>query len=285
MSVLVAVDLIDASDGVLKRGCELARELDCEALVLHVVDPSHPPGQRPQYGLEAHHALSLKVAGLAAEIGVRGSVEVIAEGSRADATVRSHAAGAALIVASVPDRTGSVLTGAGEHTGGRLIKSTSAPLLLVKSDGHAPYRRTVVGIDFSSLSRAALDHALRVTPNADLYLVHAWHVPHQGSYRKDAMAGEIESGERAEMEAFLRSRPSVDRELKHPLPEGRKIEVMLHEGKPVEVLRSECSRLDAHLLVMGTHGKPGISRLIWGSVAAGLLSDPPCDVLFVRSPG
>ena len=38
------------------------------------------------------------------------------------------------------------------------------------------------------------------------------------------------------------------------------------------------------LVVMGTHGRRGISRLLWGSTAEQVVRDCPCPVLVVKAP-
>ena len=40
----------------------------------------------------------------------------------------------------------------------------------------------------------------------------------------------------------------------------------------------------ADLIVMGTHGRSGFSRLLMGSVAEGVLREVACPVLFVKAP-
>jgi len=41
---------------------------------------------------------------------------------------------------------------------------------------------------------------------------------------------------------------------------------------------------DGALVVMGSHGRRGISRLLWGSKAEEVLRDCPCPVLVVKAP-
>ena len=41
---------------------------------------------------------------------------------------------------------------------------------------------------------------------------------------------------------------------------------------------------DGILLVMGTHGRTGISRFLWGNRAEELVRDCPCPVLVVKAP-
>ncbi len=53
-------------------------------------------------------------------------------------------------------------------------------------------------------------------------------------------------------------------------------------GSAADVITSVARRKKVDLIVMGTHGRTGLSRLMMGSVAQGVLSDAPCTVLTVR---
>lgn len=52
-------------------------------------------------------------------------------------------------------------------------------------------------------------------------------------------------------------------------------------GKPVDMIVATASEQRADLIVMGTHGRRGVRRLILGSVAEGVLRDAQCPVLVV----
>lgn len=63
-----------------------------------------------------------------------------------------------------------------------------------------------------------------------------------------------------------------------------KVEHRLAEGDPaVEVLKA-AGDLPADLIVMGTHGRGGLSRLLMGSVAEAVVRKAPCPVLTVKKP-
>jgi universal stress protein A len=58
----------------------------------------------------------------------------------------------------------------------------------------------------------------------------------------------------------------------------------LTEGDPVEEILRVAKERECDLIVMGTHGRTGLSRLLMGSVAEAVLRKGPCPVLVVKSP-
>jgi nucleotide-binding universal stress UspA family protein len=63
-----------------------------------------------------------------------------------------------------------------------------------------------------------------------------------------------------------------------------RVEHRVAEGNaPKEILRL-AQALRCHLIVMGTHGRTGLDRLLTGSVAEEVLRKAPCPVLVVRVP-
>jgi nucleotide-binding universal stress UspA family protein len=67
-------------------------------------------------------------------------------------------------------------------------------------------------------------------------------------------------------------------------PANVRLERRAVEGEPVtEILRgAEAARAD--MIVMGTHGRTGLSRLLMGSVAEKVVRQAACPVLTVRMP-
>ena len=57
----------------------------------------------------------------------------------------------------------------------------------------------------------------------------------------------------------------------------------LVEGGPVEEILKVADSVKADIIVMGTHGHTGLSRLLMGSVAEGVMRKAPCPVLTIRS--
>ncbi|HET9252667.1 MAG TPA: universal stress protein [Candidatus Eisenbacteria bacterium] len=65
---------------------------------------------------------------------------------------------------------------------------------------------------------------------------------------------------------------------------GRAAEGVLISGDPRSVLVEEARRWEADLVVVGSHGRSGLKRVVLGSVAAHVASHAPCSVLIVRQP-
>ena len=56
------------------------------------------------------------------------------------------------------------------------------------------------------------------------------------------------------------------------------------KGHPADAILEYASRNNVDLIVMGTHGRTGLSRLLMGSVAEQIVRKSKCPVLTVREP-
>lgn len=143
------------------------------------------------------------------------------------------------------------------------------------------YNRILVATDFSDSSSAALDVAshLASESSARLYIVHADGIvdisipaipPTEGGYYYDAPWGQ----ERHEVhERLTKIVPTVS----NVAYEHRYL-----TGLPVgQILKlADDERID--LIVIGSHGRTGFSRLLMGSVAEGVMRGAKCPVLIVK---
>jgi nucleotide-binding universal stress UspA family protein len=64
---------------------------------------------------------------------------------------------------------------------------------------------------------------------------------------------------------------------------GLKVETQLPEGAAIPAIVDCAKRLQAGLIALTTHGRGGLTRLVFGSVAEGVLRSAPCPVLLVRA--
>ncbi len=77
---------------------------------------------------------------------------------------------------------------------------------------------------------------------------------------------------------------SLLEQLKTFQPSGADISVehRLEYGDPESVILEVAKEIGADLIVMGTHGRTGLRRILLGSVAEHVLRKAPCPVLTVR---
>lgn len=283
MRILVASDLSARSDRAVARGFVLARELQATLRILHVVDADLPEDLQAHAMAWGRDALSRTVQRLTAQTGVQASLEIRAGHPKTDVTAQTHPDKTDLVIVGIHNRAASQSGALGETTAGAVLRSSVAPMLLVRDAASAPYRRVAIAVDFSLFSRTAIIQARRVAPAATLALVHAYHVPFRGLFGGASFPQEVARAEQERLETFLRDEIEAlgDRASAAGIS-ADSLATTIREGEPAAVLRSECGRLNADLLVIGTHSRTGVSRAVWGSVAAALLDDPPCDVLVVR---
>jgi len=65
-------------------------------------------------------------------------------------------------------------------------------------------------------------------------------------------------------------------------PQGVEVTHRLEEGKPAKVIVRVAEELHCDLIVMGTHGRHGLSRFLIGSVAEHVVRNAPCLVLTAK---
>lgn len=137
----------------------------------------------------------------------------------------------------------------------------------------------LVPVDFSTGSRAALEHAARLA-NQNQARLHVLHV--MDSHAIAALADRRgESHESGTAQALARGRKALDSWLAQtPLPEGHEVEIIV--GAPLHEILEQVKKVRADLLVAGVAGM-GENTGSVGSVSGKLARKSPVDVLLVRS--
>lgn len=70
-------------------------------------------------------------------------------------------------------------------------------------------------------------------------------------------------------------------DLRKELPDNQ-IDAEVVEGLPKESILDEAKNWKCDLIVVGSHGRTGLSRFFLGSVSAAIVSHAPCSVMVVR---
>ena len=142
--------------------------------------------------------------------------------------------------------------------------------------------RILMATDFSDCSNKALDYAVdwAETFKADLYLLHVFELPfysHTGV--TPARQREVRDWIKELKEKESKRLNSLTEKLKK---RAVKVQPLLKEGKPfIEIIKT-AGAIRTGLIVMGTHGRTGVERLVLGSVAERVVRLAPCPVMTVR---
>jgi nucleotide-binding universal stress UspA family protein len=145
------------------------------------------------------------------------------------------------------------------------------------------FRSILVPVDYSEPSRRALELALSLSDDAEVTVIHAWDRP--------AFVGEQviaqPDGTRRSLSELIRA--NAERDMSEFLaqvkvPAGKTFKHHLITGDPVSAIILEASKPDYDVLVVGTHGRTGMTKLLLGSVTEKLIRLSPIPVLTVPPP-
>jgi nucleotide-binding universal stress UspA family protein len=136
--------------------------------------------------------------------------------------------------------------------------------------------------DFSEGSAEALKYAVEFANRygAKLYVLHViydvakasgWYVPHVSM---DAIYKDIQEGARKELDNFAVKE----------LGGLKNIERIVQTGVPYQEIMNCAVKNKVDMIIIGTHGRTGIDRILFGSTAAQVVRNAPCPVLTVRIP-
>jgi nucleotide-binding universal stress UspA family protein len=141
-------------------------------------------------------------------------------------------------------------------------------------------KRIVVGTDFSDAAEHALDYAIELAKKlgGEIVLVHAYELPTYAFPEGAVIHAELVDRIGKVSEDALNS--AVRERAKSGVP----IKPAIRTGNAWREVLAVAEEEKADLVVIGTHGRRGIARVIMGSVAERVVRMATCPVLTVRPP-
>ena len=137
-------------------------------------------------------------------------------------------------------------------------------------------KRILCPLDFSENSQVALGYAssLAKEAGAKLFLVHVddSQVPYDAGF---AAYVAPPNNREALMEQLMVIKPTLD---------DVAYEHQLLLGHPADAIVDFATEHRIDLIVMGTHGRTGVARLVMGSIAEAVVRRAECPVLTVKHP-
>ncbi|WP_290818477.1 universal stress protein [Halovivax sp.] len=139
--------------------------------------------------------------------------------------------------------------------------------------------RVLVPIDDSEPARAALREVIETFDAAEVVALHVVE-PTASSYGMEgAAAGSVVESEKEAGRELLAEAEETAAE------RGAEIETAIEVGRPVPTIVDYAAERDVDHVVMGSHGRSGLSRILVGSVAEGVIREAPVTVTVAREAG
>jgi nucleotide-binding universal stress UspA family protein len=147
------------------------------------------------------------------------------------------------------------------------------------------YRRILHATDLSRASTGAFHHAVALAREhrAALILVHVVPETPLMAVPEIGAASMAETYRTVRASALRAAKRSLDALVDAARRAGLRARTRVVEGVAHERIVQVARRERADLIVMGTHGRTGMSRLFLGSVAARVSALAPCPVVTIRA--
>ena len=281
--ILVPLDFGPRTDSVVHAATCLAKAFDSEVHLLHVLpklDDASPEALEVM-GMARQGAGSrlAEVRSRLEQAGVGTAEEIVAEGSPFDQIIL-HAeeieANVIMVGSRNDDGTEGLRIGT---TAERLCRKSSKPVWVVAAESGAGPKSILCPVDCSSPSKRALRNAIHLARrfDAQLFVLHVIRP----------------------ISAFLGLIPSVKPEMeqKHVESETSRFEGFLaefdfhgirwdkvvREGIPADTIIATASEFSADLVIMGSVGRTGLSRILLGSVAGKVARELQCSMVMLKA--
>lgn len=295
-SLVVGVAELDTLDPTLHHGLELAERLGA---TLHLVHAYSPPDVIPEVAPPDAEVTGPPVpfpaigAGIELERTLKERLDRTLAGERIVPRIvphfRSGAAHRALEETAAEVGAQLILVGSSRKsqvagallgtTAARIARSASVPVLVHRAVPGHPDTRVLLTTDLSELSRRCSEIGLETALGLfgrDQVRFRCLLAVNPGSVEQPPFdADRLRAGATPSLERFAATLASP----------GTSVSGVVRVGAPVDEIGAEASEWPADLVVLGTHGRSGISRLFLGSVAEATIRDLRCSALVIPARG
>ncbi len=146
----------------------------------------------------------------------------------------------------------------------RVIGLSPINVLVMPQKLPLPWEQVLIASDGSPYSEAAWEAALELIKRLEARLI--------------GVSVAREEGELPEAEAI------VQKMLMRANRQGIPMEIRVSVGAPDDIIVQTALDKQANLIIVGSHGRTGLKRLLMGSVTARVIGQAPCPVLVVKRP-
>ncbi|MGH0033544.1 MAG: universal stress protein [Myxococcota bacterium] len=290
--ILLPTDFSDHSRGALEAGVGLAQRFGARLVLAHAYGApaatlssygrAFPPDVLDEVRDEARDRLDQEAEALRAR-GIDVVTRLSKQTAQETLARTAEEVGASLIVMGTRGHGAvkqALLGSVAQHT----MRAASCPVMTVSErlgvEQASRFQRILVPTDFSTAQDASLaiarDLAGRGDEAAEIVIAHSIFVPPE-------IEAEVEqSGDSMRQALNAPSLARIDALVETLAAEGHRARGEILTGRPAEAIVAEARASAVDLIVMGTHGRSGLSHFILGSVAERVVRSAPCPTVTVK---
>ncbi len=156
----------------------------------------------------------------------------------------------------------------------RVIGYSQRDVLVVPVDTHVGFQRVLVATDGSRYCRAAVERAIDFAGSygGEILVVSIVDVPSEFYAEAPQVVEDLVHKARGFAEDVKKQAEAA----------GVKAETFVREGEAYQAITELAKARDVNIIVMGSHGRTGMKRLLMGSVAEKVIGYAPCPVLVAK---
>ena len=148
-------------------------------------------------------------------------------------------------------------------------------------------KRILVPVDFSEITGSVIEHGIFLTRllQAEMIIMHVVHVPpiaEASTWLDPVISPSVEQDIGRQMKAAARAR--LDGLAGQCREAGVEAEVILREGVPFAEILKAAEDAPIDLIVLGSHGRTGLSHFLIGSVAERVVRRARRSVFCIKAP-
>jgi len=262
--LLLAIDRSEFGEGAIREAINLAKTCGSKLYVISVADT--PDIRAYNYPLSAFEKL---------EIVTRQHLESLKERAEKEGVLcviierRGPEAYKYIVDEAAKNKVGMIILGRRGRTGitrlmmgsvtAKVIGYTLCRVLVVPKEAKLAYEKILIATDGSIHSEFASQEAIDIAKRCGSSLIVL------SVAKKD--------------ENIPVAKACVDMVKKVAEKEGIRMEALIRKGVPHEVIANTAAQEDVGLIVVGSHGRTGISKLLMGSVTERVIGHAKCAVL------
>jgi len=276
-NILVAIDFSESSENVLKNSIKFAKTFQSKITLIHIL-PDDIDNEKVSLLIKNGAIAQLnEVNDRINSEGLKTGNPILEYGSYFDK----------IVYATDKINANLVIVGSGEKlkndcfqlgaTAEKIIRKSNKPVFIIKDKQTLDIQNIICPIDFSKESSRALNNAIIISRlfNAELVLLSVYSLFRQTFTKLDP--DEINEQRKLdhlkEFNTFLEEFNLIDVNYK----------IEIKGGEPAEEILKAIKNHESDLLLMGTTGKSGISKILMGSVTEKVIREVLCSFITLKN--